>query len=134
MRTHEVLVFVRREESYLVLRRSERQGGYWHAVAGGVEPGEEPDTASARELLEETGLRATPVRLEQAFSYLPESWEPRFSAGQAPVEVACYLVDAPPGWEPVLDWEHDEHRWCSLPDAVELLHWPEPKDVLRSLG
>jgi dihydroneopterin triphosphate diphosphatase len=134
MRKSEVLVFVRREDAYLVLRRSERQGGYWHSVAGGVEEGEDPGAAAARELLEETGLRAVPVSLDRSFAYLPEPWEPRFRVGQKAIEVACFLVDAPPGWEPILDWEHDEHRWCTRAAAVELLHWPEPREVLGSLA
>ena len=42
----------------LVLHRSPEQGGYWHVVAGGVEPGEAVEEAAERELREETGLVA----------------------------------------------------------------------------
>ena len=38
-----------------------------------------------------------------------------------------------PGWEPTLDWEHDEARWCSCDEAEALLYWPEPREVLREL-
>jgi len=40
----EVAVFVTRKSlsEVLVLHRSPEQGGYWHVVAGGVEPGEAP--------------------------------------------------------------------------------------------
>ena len=126
----EVLVFVRRGAEHLVLHRSESQGSYWHAVAGGVEPGESVAEAAARELLEETGLTALPVDLGRGFSYVPEAWESRQGG---PFHVACFLIDAPAGWEPTLDWEHDEHRWCSHEDAVELLFWPEPSSVLAAL-
>ena len=39
----------------------------------------------------------------------------------------------PPGWEPTLDWEHDEYRWCRADEAVALLFWPEPREVLQEL-
>ena len=134
MRTYEVMVFVRRGEEFLVLRRSEVQGGYWHCVAGGVEPGEEPVAAAARELLEETGLEGRPVEVPEGFSYAPESWEPHAAESAAEVHVDCFVVDAPAGWEPRLDWEHDEHRWCAHADAVALLYWPEPRRVLEGLA
>jgi 8-oxo-dGTP pyrophosphatase MutT (NUDIX family) len=134
MRTHEVLVFVRRGEEFLVLRRSEIQGGYWHCVSGGVERGEAPAAAAARELLEETGLEGRPVEVPEPFSYAPEPWEPHAAASAAEIHVDCFLVDAPAGWEPRLDWEHDEHRWCTHADAVALLYWPEPRRVLAGLA
>jgi 8-oxo-dGTP pyrophosphatase MutT (NUDIX family) len=129
-----VLVFVRRGGEWLVLHRSPRQGSYWHSVAGGVEPGETDGEAAARELIEETGLAAEPTDAGASFEYAPETWEPRSREGAGPFRVACFVVDAPAGWEPALDWEHDEHRWCALPQALELLRWPEPRRVLEGLA
>ena len=56
----EVAVFVTRKSGseVLIVHRSPEQGGYWHVVAGGVEPGEAVEDAAERELLEETGLVA----------------------------------------------------------------------------
>ena len=126
-------MFVRRGDEWLVLRRSPRQGGYWHVVAGGVEEGEASAAAAARELREEVSLVAKPVDLGRSFSYVPEDWEPRSRSGSAPFRVASFLVDAPPGWEPELDWEHDDYRWCSKGEAVELLYWPEPSRLLEEI-
>jgi 8-oxo-dGTP pyrophosphatase MutT (NUDIX family) len=134
VRDDEVLVFVRRGDDWLVLHRSPRQGAYWHAVAGGVEEGETSVGAAARELQEEIGLMAEPVDLGRPFSYVPEDWEPRSRNGSGPFRVACYVVEAPLGWEPDLDWEHDDYRWCSKLEAVELLHWPEPTRVLEEIA
>jgi 8-oxo-dGTP pyrophosphatase MutT (NUDIX family) len=133
VRDDEVLVFVRRGDDWLVLHRSPRQGAYWHAVAGGVEEGETSAAAAARELQEEVGLVAEPVDLGSSFSYVPEDWEPRYRNGSGPFRVACYLVDAPRGWEPELDWEHDDYRWCSKQEAAALLHWPDPTRVLEEI-
>ena len=71
----EVLIHVRRGDEFLVAHRSPGGGGYWHTIAGGVEP----------------------------------------------------------GWEPLLNHEHDEYRWLPREEAAELLHWPEPAAFLRSL-
>ena len=56
----EIAVFVTRKSAaeVLILHRSAVQGGYWHVVAGGVEPGETATAAAERELREETGLVA----------------------------------------------------------------------------
>ena len=114
-------MFVRRAGAFLVLRRSQEQGGYWHAVAGGVDDDESWAEAARRELLEETGLEAEPIDLGSPYVY-------------DVVTVHCFAADAPPAWEPELDWEHDEYRWCSADDALELLYWPEPRDVLREIA
>jgi 8-oxo-dGTP pyrophosphatase MutT (NUDIX family) len=47
--------------------------------------------------------------------------------------VQAFLVDVEPGWEPALNEEHDEYRWLDREEAAELLFWPEPAALLRSL-
>ena len=131
---YEVFVFVRRGEEYLILHRSEQQGAYWHCVAGGLEAGETYAEAAARELREETGLEAPLVELGRHFVYRLEEWEPRYTPESGEIHVECFLADAPAGWEPELDWEHDDHRWCLPVDGAELLYWPEPREVLQELA
>jgi 8-oxo-dGTP pyrophosphatase MutT (NUDIX family) len=131
-RPYEVFVFVRRGDEFLILRRSEPQGGYWHCVAGGVEEGETYAQAAVRELREETGLAAELVDLSRAYDYEFEEWEARYERGAPSVHVECFLAEAPSDWEPRLDWEHDEYRWCRVEEAATLLFWPEPRAVLRS--
>jgi lipoyl(octanoyl) transferase len=132
----EVVLAVRRGEEHLVVHRSPAKGAYWHCISGALEPGETPAEAAARELEEETGLVATPVELDAGFRYsLSEEPErlPDFAPGTTEIVVHAFLVDAPAGWEPRLDHEHDGYRWCTRDDAVELLYWPEPKQLLRDL-
>jgi len=126
----EVLIHVRRDDDVLVLRRSEAKGGYWHPVAGGVEPGEDWHTAALRELQEETGLTAVELREIGAFEYDREPWEP--DPGMH-VTVRAFAVDAPVGWEPTLDGEHDGYRWCSMFEAESLIRFPEPRELLRKI-
>jgi 8-oxo-dGTP pyrophosphatase MutT (NUDIX family) len=129
----EVFVFVRRGEEYLVLHRSRRQGAYWHCVAGGVEEGESYPAAAARELYEETGLDAVLLDLRRPYDSVLEDGELRRLRGADQIHVECFLAEAPEGWEPSLDWEHDEYRWCRADEAAALLHWPEPRQVLQEL-
>lgn len=127
----EVLVHVRRGDEFLVAHRSPDSGGYWHPIAGSVEQGEEFRAAALRELREETGLDARELQLLGEFAYVRESWEDEPGLR---VHVEAFLVDVEPGWEPELNEEHDEYRWLPREEAAELLFWPEPAALLRSLA
>jgi len=131
---YEVFVFVRRGERYLVLHRSERQGAYWHGVAGGLEAGESYAEAAVRELREETGLEAPIAALDRRCVYRLAEWEARDKPKGGEIYVEFFLAEAPAGWEPQLDWEHDDYRWCAADEALELLFWPEPREVLQELA
>ena len=138
-RPEEVAVVIRRPGAetveFLVLLRSPEKLGYWHLVAGGVDWGETPAAAAARELSEETGLVAEPTPLDGPLDYDltgdPESVRERFPPGTERIVVWVYAVDAPPDWEPVLDEEHVEHRWLDASAAIDLLHYPEPREAVR---
>jgi 8-oxo-dGTP pyrophosphatase MutT (NUDIX family) len=115
----EVLIAVKRGDEFLVLLRAPYKKGYWHLAGGGVEEGESDADAAARELLEETGLATT--ALEDLGDDL----------GYDGKKVHAFATQAPSAWEPTLNEEHDEYRWRPLADALELLRWEEPREVLR---
>ena len=55
----------------------------------------------------------------------------RFPAGTERIVVWPFVAEAPEGWEPTLDHEHVEARWLDADAAVALLHYPEPKEIVR---
>lgn len=124
MTRREVVIVVRRDgKEFLALLRSQAKGGYWNPPAGGVEPGETPLQAAQRELAEETGLLVDVVDLDLELAYV------RPDGGR--VRVDAFAAEAPPGWEPVLEDEHVDHRWCSEPEAAGLFAYPEPREALH---
>jgi dihydroneopterin triphosphate diphosphatase len=142
MRSAEVAIFVTRNarSEVLLVHRAASLGSYWHTVAGGVERGETAAEAAARELREETaldGVELLPLETVVEYAYPLSEEPPARRALYAPdvvaVPVTCFLVEAPDGWEPTLDWEHDDHRWCAPAEAVATLRWPDTAAALRRL-
>jgi 8-oxo-dGTP pyrophosphatase MutT (NUDIX family) len=132
----EVVVVIRRDGEFLALRRAPERLGYWSLVAGGLEPDETPQEAARRELFEETGLaveaRGLPIGLSYSLLDDPPAIRARYAPGVERVTVHAFVADAEAGWEPVLDAEHDLHRWCSLDEAVELMAYETTRDALRA--
>jgi 8-oxo-dGTP pyrophosphatase MutT (NUDIX family) len=137
----EIAVFVARRNGreVLLVHRAPSNGAYWHVVAGGVELGETAPQAAKRELHEETGLVAAVSGgvevTEYAYRVTGEPAEQPSPDDESvmDVRVTCFCVTAADDWEPTLDWEHDNHRWCSPTEAFEALRWPGTAQALRKL-
>ena len=128
----EVAVFVHRGDQLLVLHRT--QEDYWHVVAGSLEEGETSADAAARELQEETGLIAKPIdlKLEQTYA-ITERERALYPQSTAAVVIANFHVEAPEGWEPKLNEEHDRHDWAAFDAARKLMYWLETQEAIDVL-
>jgi 8-oxo-dGTP pyrophosphatase MutT (NUDIX family) len=120
MRTHEAIVAVRRGGDVLLVHRSPENTPGWHLVSGGVESGETAAEAAVRELREETQLETAVEPL--GFSFTHDG-----------IHVEAFTADVPADWEPVLDWEHDDYCWLPPAEAVKILRWPEPREIMGLL-
>jgi dATP pyrophosphohydrolase len=126
-------VFIRRGDDFLLFHRAVDR--YWHVVAGVVEEDETFAGAAARELAEETGLHSALVDLRRPQRYrVPEELRHEYAPGVDDVAIENFAVEVPPGWEPVLNEEHDEYRWLSREEAIAIAHWPETKAVLAAIA
>lgn len=113
-----VTAVIRREDQFLLARAS--ISAKWTLIGGGVEPGEEPSEALAREVAEE--LRAR-VRLSGIVGvYGGESLRVTYANGDEVAYVttafACTLLDPP---APDRD-EIDEVAWFTLAEIAKVPH------------
>jgi len=128
MRTISVAV-VRSEPSgarILLLRRVPNRGAFWQIVTGRLEPGESPERAAAREVLEETGQQLTvvPLGYRHAFGFGDElppvvAEEEAFAALSLNAQVR---LDAA---------EHDAFCWLSLEEAMAKLPFEGLRRAVR---
>lgn len=129
IRPRAAAVVLRNENSeiLLVLHRWRRGGESWILPGGGLNPGESPEEAVLRELLEETGLNGRNPRF---------LFDSTYSKGIS----STYLVEVDPDAEATLGLDPEdvgqEHimlqglAWFPLADVAEL---PEVKRTLECL-
>src|SRR5204863_9882484 len=101
--------------------------------------GEDPEQAAVREVGEEIGLdvanRLWPLRYEYGYATAeePPERQAEWPPGTERIAVTGFVADAPPDFQPALDWEHDDHRWCSVDEAVTLFYWPDVGQALEQI-
>jgi lipoyl(octanoyl) transferase len=135
-RSVQVLVWRRAADGIevLLLKRTERDGGFWQPVTGMVDAGELPAEAAARELTEETGLSGTPASLDYVRDFRIDR---RYVGGAGPHPWVnrehAFAVEEPAGTLRLSPDEHDEYLWTGIAEAKERLKWNGNRRALDRL-
>jgi len=113
-----------RGRHYLLLRHRQ---GHWSFPKGQIEPGEEPEEAARRELLEETQIDQ--VRMVPGFR---AETEYTFDEGSGPVHKhVIYFLGETDEKEVRLSGEHLDYRWLSYEEALQQLTYEDGRRLLR---
>lgn len=114
---------------FLLLKRIESRGGFWQGVTGATERGERLIDAAKRELLEETSFVPSFI-FHTDFSYTIKLDE-KNTEGIKEIPEYVFIIRIDHTDNPTLDpLEHNDWKWCSFDEALDLLFWETNKEAL----
>ena len=116
---------------FLQLRRTTPpMPGAWQPVLGAIEAGETAAHAALREAREETGLdRAHTVNawaLEGIDTFFMHRTDTIWHAPQ-------FALQCAQDWEPLLNHEHDAHRWVPSGEVESHFMWPGQHRAIQEI-
>jgi 8-oxo-dGTP pyrophosphatase MutT (NUDIX family) len=110
---------------FLVLKRTEADGGFWQPITGTQEPGETDMQTLQRELFEEAGITNPKHISPMVHTY---QWTSREGN---PGKDNVYAVEAVPDAQVTLSpAEHTDYKWLTLNEAFEILKYEGNKQSL----
>ena len=133
----QVLIYPVRQNNddweYLMLRRVKIRGGFWQGVTGAPENGETLSEGAIRELYEETGYRPSNL-IKTDISYIipmEDRWKDIYPEGTKEIPEYLFIAkideSGPPKIDPI---EHNDWKWCSYLEAMNLLSLEDNKRAL----
>ena len=100
--------------------------GYWDLVKGHLDRGESSLEAAHRELMEETGLRATLNKdFKQVLEYMFKN-----SDGELVLKKVTFFLGEASAGDVQLSLEHDDYAWLPYEEAVETLTYKNAQQLL----
>jgi len=112
---------------YLLLKRTEKRGGFWQPVTGGINFQESPMEALRREIKEELGIFMPIAIIDISYTF---SFKDAY--GRSLTEYV-YGAEINEKQEIRLSAEHTEYRWVGYEEARTLLKWEGNKIGLARL-
>lgn len=126
----DVFVLRRRADQWdaLLVQRSPhvRCPGAWEAVHGSIEPGERPEDAAVREVVEETGLT-----VERLYNV---TVQPFYVHKQSTVQLAVVFAAVVHDGPLTLGEEHTSAQWLPLAEAARRYAWPSERANVQQAG
>lgn len=112
---------------FLVIKRVPEDGGFWQAVTGGKDHGEDNIATLRRELREEVGIESALAISDCLDSY---DWGDPNDGKYGRDYI--YAVEVSTDTEVFLDGnEHTEHKWLELEEALNMLKHDGNKRSMR---
>ncbi len=119
---------------YLMLERVKNRGGFWQGVTGAPEGKETLTESARRELYEETGFNSVNL-IKTDISYIipmEDRWLKIYPKGTKTIPEYLFIAmihqQDPPKIDPI---EHNDWKWCSYEDAMNLLSLKDNKRALE---
>ena len=102
--------------SFLLVKRVPDDGGFWQPITGTLESNESLAECMYRELVEEIGVTKEDIKQvsDMFYSFM-------WLKGETAITEYVFGVELATKKEALLSEEHDEYRWCSYDEALELL-------------
>lgn len=126
----DVFVLRRRADEWdaLLMQRAPgvRCPGAWEAVHGSIDPGERPEEAAIREVVEETGLT-----VERLYNV---TVQPFYVQAQGVVQLAVVFAAVVRDGPLTLGEEHTRAQWLPLGEAARRYAWPSERANVAQAG
>ena len=113
---------------YLIIKRSEKDGGFWQGVTGTLEEGEKLKECLIREIKEELGI----VNINK-ISEIEETIQWAKKTGFMITEYV-FSVELDRNINITLSEEHDDYKWCDFNDSYQLLGKDNNKNTLKMIN
>ena len=113
---------------YLIIKRSEKDGGFWQGVTGTLEEGEKLKECLIREIKEELGI----VNINN-ISEIEETIQWAKKTGFMITEYV-FSVELDRNINITLSEEHDDYKWCDFNDSYQLLGKDNNKNTLKMIN
>ncbi len=123
-----VRAVLKRSGKLLLLQRNDshnRNPGHWEVPGGLIEIGEPLDLALKREVKEETGLVISPQSAE-SLTFISPAAKPRYLE----LVYSCKRVR---GEKVILSAEHQDFRWTTVEEALDLELTPTARALMEFL-
>ena len=113
---------------FLLLKRTPARGGFWQAITGGVNNGEDLASAAKREMFEETQIKSYLKFISDVYYF---EFDNEYKSG---IKEYVFGAKVSQNIEAKLSSEHSEKKWCTFDEALKLLKYKTNKEAFRKLN